>query len=177
MELDLISILKEILSAAIRMRIHACILSIKIFFLTEYIRFSKISIHVCACTHTYLYIQTCPPKPPKQIQTRMSMCPHCLVWKVPPFCGPSEIKWICHNANNKSFADLLLSFSEKMKPPNKSSSKNTAFQINCTTLSVQYYGLDATQYQLKTDILMNHKTNHLSIPQIFTPKNISALSF
>lgn len=123
MELDLISILKEILSATIRMKIHACIWSIKFFFLTKYIRFSKISIHVHACTHAYLYIYACL-RPPKQIQTRVCLTfPHHLVWKVPPFSWPSEIKWICHNANNKSFADLLLSFSEKMKPPDKSLSK------------------------------------------------------
>lgn len=165
MELDLISILKEILSATIRMKIHACILSIKFFFLTKYIRFSKISIHVHACTHAYLDIYACL-RPPKQIQTRVCLTfPHRPVWKVPPFSWPSEIKWICHNANNKSFADLLLSFSEKMKPPDKSLSKNTAFQIHCPTLSVQYcHDLDTTGYQLKTGILMSHKTNHLSIP-------------
>lgn len=87
MELDLISILKEILSATIRRRIPA-IFEVSKLFLSEHIWFSKISICVCAHAHACLQI-------PKQIQMSVSTFTYCLVSKVPPFCWASEIKWIC----------------------------------------------------------------------------------
>lgn len=90
---------------------------------------------MCVCAHIYM-----PTDPQANINGGVSIFSHCLVSKVPPFCCPYEIKWICHNANNKSFADLLLSFSEKMKPPNKSLSEkhclsNTLHYTICPVLS------------------------------------------
>lgn len=76
----------------------------------------------CTCTCTPIHI-CMPTDPQASINKGVSIFSHCLVSKVPPFCWPSEIKSICHNANGKSFTDLLLSFSEKMKPPNKSLSE------------------------------------------------------
>lgn len=66
MELDPISILKESPAATTKMTIHAYILSIKIFFLTEYIKFAKISIHVCVRAHARLYTYACR-QIPKQV--------------------------------------------------------------------------------------------------------------